>query len=74
MYPIRCTRNAQGDGSIVLLCVIKIPFKTKGMEKHFDGSYKLGTTKLVYKFDKKQARGNSPLTKVPGSTRLLLKT
>ncbi|OLS01885.1 RNA-guided endonuclease InsQ/TnpB family protein [Tissierella creatinophila] len=31
---------------------LKIPFETKGMEKYFNGSYKLGTAKLVYKFNK----------------------
>lgn len=31
---------------------LKIPFETKGMEKCFDDSYKFGTAKLVYKFDK----------------------
>lgn len=31
---------------------LKIPFETKGMEKYFNGSYKFGTAKLVYKFNK----------------------
>lgn len=31
---------------------LKISFETKGMEKYFDCSYKFGTAKLVYKFDK----------------------
>ena len=31
---------------------LKIPFETKGMEKYFDGTYKFGTAKLVYKFNK----------------------
>lgn len=31
---------------------LKIPFETKGMEKYFDGDYKFGTAKLVYKFNK----------------------
>ena len=31
---------------------LKIPFETKGMEKYFDGSYKFGTAKLVFKFNK----------------------
>lgn len=30
----------------------KIPFETKGMNKYFDGSYKFGTAKLVFKFNK----------------------
>lgn len=31
---------------------LKIPFESKGMEKYFDGTYKFGTAKLVYKFNK----------------------
>lgn len=31
---------------------LKIPFEIKGMEKFFDNSYKFGTAKLVYKFNK----------------------
>jgi len=31
---------------------LKIPFETNGMDKYFDGSYKFGTAKLVYKFNK----------------------
>ena len=31
---------------------LKIPFETTGMSKYFDGSYKFGTAKLVYKFNK----------------------
>lgn len=31
---------------------LKIPFEIKGMEKYFDNSYKFGTAKLVYKFNK----------------------
>ena len=31
---------------------LKIPFETKGMEKYFDETYKFGTAKLVYKFNK----------------------
>jgi putative transposase len=31
---------------------LKIPFEAKGMEKYFNGSYKFGTAKLVYKFNK----------------------
>lgn len=31
---------------------LKIPFETKGMEKYFDGSFKFGTAKLVFKYNK----------------------
>ncbi|HCQ91531.1 MAG TPA: transposase [Clostridium sp.] len=31
---------------------LKIPFEIKGMEKYFDGIYKFGTAKLVYKYNK----------------------
>lgn len=31
---------------------LQIPYETKGMEKYFDGSYKFGTAKLVYKYKK----------------------
>lgn len=31
---------------------LKIPFESKGMKKYFDGTYKFGTAKLVYKFNK----------------------
>lgn len=31
---------------------LKIPFETNGMDKYFDGSYKFGTAKLIYKFNK----------------------
>lgn len=31
---------------------LKIPFEIKGMENFFDNSYKFGTAKLVYKFNK----------------------
>ncbi|NFF38565.1 IS200/IS605 family element transposase accessory protein TnpB [Clostridium argentinense] len=31
---------------------LKIRFETKGMEKYFDGTYKFGTAKLVYKYNK----------------------
>ncbi|WP_330665027.1 RNA-guided endonuclease InsQ/TnpB family protein [Tepidibacter sp.] len=31
---------------------LKIPYQTKGMEKYFDGTYKFGTAKLVYKYNK----------------------
>lgn len=31
---------------------LKIPFETKGMEKYFDGTYKFGTAKLVFKYNK----------------------
>ena len=31
---------------------LKILYQTRGMEKFFDGSYKFGTAKLVYKFNK----------------------
>ncbi|WP_252249432.1 transposase [Clostridium sp. VAP23] len=31
---------------------LKIPFETKGMEKYFVDTYKFGTAKLVYKFNK----------------------
>lgn len=31
---------------------LKIPYETKGMEKYFTESYKFGTAKLVYKYNK----------------------
>lgn len=31
---------------------LQIPYETKGMEKYFDGSYKFGTAKFVYKYKK----------------------
>ncbi|WP_404661574.1 RNA-guided endonuclease InsQ/TnpB family protein [Haloimpatiens myeolchijeotgali] len=31
---------------------LKIPYQTKGMEKYFDSTYKFGTAKLVYKYNK----------------------
>lgn len=31
---------------------LKIPFETKGMAHYFDGSYKFGTAKLVFKYNK----------------------
>lgn len=31
---------------------LKIPFETKGMEHYFDNSYKFGTAKLVYRYNK----------------------
>jgi IS605 OrfB family transposase len=31
---------------------LKVPFETKGMEKYFEGSYKFGTAKLIYKYNK----------------------
>ena len=31
---------------------LKIPFERKGMEHYFDNSYKFGTAKLVYKYNK----------------------
>lgn len=31
---------------------LKIPFEINGMNKYFDGSYKFGTAKFVYKFNK----------------------
>lgn len=31
---------------------IKVPFKQDGMNQYFDGSWKFGTAKLVFKHDK----------------------
>ena len=31
---------------------LQIPFESKGMEKYFDGTYKFGTAKLVFKYNK----------------------
>ena len=31
---------------------LKIPFEKNGMDKYFDGTYKYGTAKLVYKYNK----------------------
>lgn len=55
-YDLVFNRDYSLNGKIISINSLegrlKISYQTKGMEKYFDGSYKFGTAKLVYKYNK----------------------